>query len=245
MATTSKAQFLTEVQTLLKNRYKLEPGPEKLSILESVIYGICHEDSTRGSATQALGYFKENFFDWNEVRVSSLEELQGVLKDLDQPEVRAFRVRRFLRQMFEKTYGFTLDVLLKKPQKEALKALEEYEALESDYVMAAVTRLALAGHAIPVDAPALRALTRLGVAEGEADLATLRATLERAVPKNRGTEFADLIEELAHDTCVEGVPDCPRCELQHICPTAQEIKANGAVAKTSARVKNTRSKTSD
>ncbi len=245
MATTSKAQFLTEVQTLLKSRYKLEPGPEKLSVLESVIYGICHEDATRALAIHALKQFKDGFFDWNEVRVSSLEEIQGVLKEFDQAEGKAFRVRRFLRQMFEKTYGFSLDLLLKKPQKESIKALEEYEALGSDYVMATVTRLALAGHAIPIDAPSLRALTRLGVAEGEVDVSTLRASLERAVPKNRGAEFADLIEELAHDTCVEGEPECPRCELQKICPTAQEIKANGVAPKAAIKGKSGRLKASE
>jgi len=242
MATTSKAQFLTEVQTLLKNRYKLEPGLEKLSILESVIYGICHEDATRSGATRALAHFKEGFFDWNEVRVSSLEEIQGVVKELDRPEEKAFRVRRFLRQLFEKTYGFSLDALAKKPQKEAIKALEDYEAMGLDYVMATVTRLALAGHAIPVDAASLRALTRLGVAEGEADVTALRATLERAVPKNRGAEFADLIEELVHDTCVAGVPDCPRCELVKICPTGQDRLTNGSPTKAPVKGKASRTK---
>ncbi len=246
MATTSKAQFLTEVQALLKSRYPLEPGPDKLSILESVVYGICHEDSTRKLASHALTQLKENFFDWNEIRVSSLEELQGTLKELDDAEGRAFRVRRFLRQLFEKTYGFSLDALLKKPQKESLKALEEYEALSSDYLMATVTRLALAGHAIPLDAPAVRALTRLGVGDGEeADVVSLRAIVERAVPKNRGTEFADLLEELAHDTCVAGVPDCPRCELQKICPTGQDQAAYGTASKAAAKGKATRTKTSD
>jgi endonuclease-3 len=62
------------------------------------------------------------------------------------------------------------------------------------------------------------------VAEGEIDAHSLRAILERAVPKNRGAEFADLLEELAHDTCVEGVPDCPRCELRKICPTGRARK---------------------
>src|ERR1700678_864218 len=37
MATTSKAQFLTEIQALLKKRYKFEPAAEKLTILESVV----------------------------------------------------------------------------------------------------------------------------------------------------------------------------------------------------------------
>ena len=224
MATTSKAQFLTEVHALLKKRYKVEPSAEKFSILESVVYGIAHEDSTREQANQALSRFKDDFFDWNEVRVSSLEEIEGVLAGMPERETRAFRLRRFLRQLFEKTYGFTLDHLAKKPQKESLKALEEYEAFGSDYVLATVTRLALGGHAIPVDASVLRACRRLGVAEEEADAATLRATLERAIPKNRGPETGELLEDLAHDTCVEGDPDCPRCELQTICPTGRAYK---------------------
>ena len=53
--------------------------------------------------------FKDDFFDWNEVRVSSLEEIQGILAGMTDAEGRAFRVRRFLRQLFEKTYGFNLD----------------------------------------------------------------------------------------------------------------------------------------
>ena len=245
MATMSKAQFLTEVQTLLKERYKLEPGPEKLSILEAVVFAICHEDATRGEAVRVLNHFKANFFDWNEVRVTSLDEIQSVFKMHDKPEARAFQIRRFLRQLFEKTYGFSLDALLKKPQKESIKSLEEYEVFGSDYVMATVTRLALAGHAIPVDAPAIRALTRLGVVEDEVDVATNRATLERVVPKNRGAEFGDLIDELAHDTCLPGEPDCPRCELQKICPTGQDYKAQTGVPKVGIKAKGNRSKASD
>ena len=50
------------------------------------------------------------------------------------------------------------------------------------------------------------------------------------MPKNRGREFADLIEELAHDTCVEGEPDCPRCELRKICPTGHGPRAEAEAA---------------
>src|SRR6185437_3433789 len=88
MATPSKTQFLTEVHALLKKRYKIEPAADKLSILEAVIYGICHEDSTREQANRALSRFKEGFFDWNEVRVSSLEEIQGALAGMSDAEGR-------------------------------------------------------------------------------------------------------------------------------------------------------------
>ena len=138
------------------------------------------------------------------------------------PQERAQRIRRFLRQLFEKTYAFSLEALTKKPLKEALKVLHAFEAFSSDYVTATVIQQALGGHAIPVDAETRRALDRLGI--HEPDVHALRSVLERAVPKNRGVEFVELLEELAHDTCVPGDPDCPRCELRKMCPFAQTRK---------------------
>jgi endonuclease III len=240
MATQSKAQYLADIQALLKKRYKPSPAPPKLSVFESVIYGICHEDATRTQADAAMEAFRTGFFDWNEVRVSPIAEIQGVFERLRIPdaEERAGRLRRFLRQLFEKFYGFNLDALMKKPLKDATKSLQEFEALHRDFVLATVIRLGLGGHAIGIDRPTRRALERLGVAEPKQDDATLRAALERAVPKTKGNEFVDLIEDLAHDTCVEGEPDCPRCELRKPCPTSKirkpEPAAKGVVKASAA-----------
>ena len=41
------------------------------------------------------------------------------------------------------------------------------------------------------------------------------------MPKSRGAEFDDLLEALAHDTCIEGEPHCPSCVLVKLCPTGQ------------------------
>jgi endonuclease-3 len=202
MATQSKAQFLTDVYTLLKRRYKpkADRNAGRLSVLKAVVYGICHEDTTRENANQALSRFKDEFFDWNEVRVSGIEEIRESLAGIPDPEEKARRIRRFLRQLFSRTYGFNLDALAKKPLKEALKVLQTYEAFSSDYVLATVILQALGGHAIPIDKDTHRALERLGITE--ATVPELRAVLERAVPKNRGGEFLDLIEDLSNDTCV-------------------------------------------
>src|SRR4051812_41594079 len=238
MAAPSKAQLLNEVHTLLKKRYKLEPRTDRLSVLEAIVYGICHEGTTREQANQALNRFRDHFFDWNEVRVSSIEEIRDVLAGQPDAEERATSLRRFLRQLFEKTYAFSLDALAKKPLKESVKSLQDFEALASDYVLATVIQQALGGHAIPVDAPMLRALERLGVVEDSTDVPSVRSLLERAVPKNRGSEFVDLMEELAHDTCAPGPPDCPRCELRKICPTGLARLAPDKVAsKTATKVK--------
>jgi endonuclease III len=224
MATQSKSQLLTDVHALLKRRYKpkADPNTTRLSVLKAVVYGICHEDTTREQANQAISRFNDEFFDWNEIRVSSLEEIQESLAGIAEPEPKAKRIRRFLRQLFKRTYAFNLDALVKKPLKDALKVLQTYEAFSSDYVTATVIQQALGGHAIPVDKATCRVLHRLGISEP--DVSALRAIVERAVPKNRGVEFLDLIEDLANDTCVEETPDCPHCELRKICAFAQTHK---------------------
>jgi endonuclease III len=255
MATQSKTQLLSNVHTMLKRRYKpkAERNASRLSVLKAVVYGICHEDTTREHANQALSRFKDEFFDWNEIRVSDAEEIQESLAGIPDPLTRAQRIRRFLRQLFNRTYGFTLDSLAKKPLKEALKVLQTYDAFASDYVTATVIQQALGGHAIPIDKAAHRVFDRLGISES--DVPALRAILERAVPKNRGGEFVDLIEELANDTCLETNPECPRCELRKVCAYAVTRKqeahtaahlSRAAVARaTKEAIKTTKGKGSD
>ncbi len=91
MATQSKTQLLTNIHALLKKRYKpkTDPNPARLSVLKAVVYGICHEDTTREQANQALSRFQDEFFDWNEFRVSSLEEIQETLAGIPDPDDRA------------------------------------------------------------------------------------------------------------------------------------------------------------
>jgi endonuclease-3 len=240
MATQSKAKLLTDVYTLLKRRYKpkADRSAVRLSVLKAVVYGICHEATTREQANQALSRFKDEFFDWNEVRVSSLDEIQESLAGIPEPAERAQRIRRFLRQLYNRTYGFTLDALAKKPLKDALKVLQTYDAFESDYVTATVVQQALGGHAIPIDKDTRRALERLGISEST--VPELRAVLERAVPKNRGAEVIDLLEDLANDTCVEGEPECHRCELRKICSFALTRKHEAADSPPSGRAARSR-----
>ncbi len=229
MATQSKTQYLTDLQAYLKRKYKpkAEAPAGRLSIIEAVVFGICHEDATREQANQALSRFKDQFFNWNEVRVSPLVEIEETLAGLPDAAARAHRIRRFLRQLFEKTYGFSLDQLTKKPLKEAIKSLQAFEAFKSDYVTATVVQQALGGHAIPIDGLTAKAFEQLGL--HEADVPTLRSLIERAIPKNRGAEFVDLLEEMAHDPAFEDDPKRPLWEHgpkpQVEAPAAKPAKA--------------------
>src|SRR5581483_11313563 len=182
--TTNKQRLFTNLLAHLPKGAKGEP--EAKPVLESFIYAICREGVTREQADRAYRNLQGQFFDWNEIRVSSARELADVIDELPDAESRGQRIIDFLQEVFETTFSFDLEGIQKKGVKQAAKQLSRYQAA-NDFTIAWVTQQSLGGHAIPLDGPSLRLLRRLGVIDGDQDdLETLRATIEHQVPKNKG-----------------------------------------------------------
>jgi endonuclease III len=223
----------TNKQKLVSQLFTLHKGPkfaesEGRLVLEQFLYAICREGVTRDAADQAYAALRERFFDWNEVRVSSTREIADTIDEyLPDGEARGQRLIDFLQEVFETTFSFDLEGLQKKGLKQAAKQLARYQAA-NDYAVAWVVQKSLGGHAIPLDAAALRVLRRLGILEDGHDLEELRASLEHQIPKVKGPEFIDLISVLAEDHCWEGDPACPACPLHKGCPTGIDMKMAAA-----------------
>ncbi len=233
--TTNKQRVLTHLFTALKKR---APGPaEERSVLEQLLYAVCRQGATREQADQAFRTLRERFFDWNEVRVSSVREIEEVFADMPDAEARAQRLISLLQEVFETTFSFDLEGLHKKGMKQAAKQLSRYQGA-NDYTVAWVTQQSLGGHAIPLDKETIRVLRRLGLLEeDQEDLEALRGTVERLVPKARGQLFNDLVSIVADEFCWEESPNCSACPLRHECPTGQESRRPAAAADRAARPK--------
>ena len=138
--------------------------------------------------------------------------------------------------MFETTFSFDLEPLHKKPLKQAAKQLSRFQAA-NDYAVAWVVQQSLGGHAIPLDAPSLRLLRRLGlIEEDQEDLEAISASLEHQIPKARTPLFSDLISHVAAEICWEDAPQCTECPLLSECPTGRAAREAVAAARPS-RVK--------
>src|SRR5947209_2030820 len=130
----NKQRLLNHLFTALSKRYQAD-GEECRPVLEQFIYGLCREGASPERAARAFKGLQERFFDWNEIRVSSVREVEEALSDLPGAEGRAERLIHFLQEVFEKRFAFDLEDLHKKGLKVAAKQLAGYEAA-NEYVSA-------------------------------------------------------------------------------------------------------------
>jgi endonuclease-3 len=251
-AITNKQQLLNQAYTALKKKYPLTPPrTDPRPVLEELIYAILREGTTREDADRAYDALRKSFIDWNEIRVSTVQEVADVIRPLPGAGLRAGWIIAVLMAVFEMSYSYDLDELGKKGLKQAARQLGRYfdpkdlEKLDlkqaakqvakqstrfknvNDYAVAWVIQRTFGGHAIPLDGPTLRVLQRLGVVEDAEpeSLESLRGSIEHVIPKARGPEFTELMSVHAKETCVEGTPHCPACPLKADCPAGQQFLA--------------------
>ena len=124
----------------------------------SMMLGMRHYEA----AERVFQSLVSDYYDWNEVRVSTVRELAEVCKPLNDPIEAATRIKRVLQSVFETHYSFDLEPLKKQNIGAAVKTLEKYNG-SSPFVVAFVTQQALGGHSIPTNQGLLESLRIVGV----------------------------------------------------------------------------------
>lgn len=241
MSQTPRTRLVHKIHALLRKKYDPPGRRPSLTVLEQVVLAVLSEGTTTAAADAVFHKLKTEYFDWNEVRVSSIAELQEALASLPDRAQRAIRLKACLKYVFESDYSFDVDHYRKLTQKEAVRRLEKLPQ-SSPYLAARVIRDGLGGNAVPLDAPAIRALTRLGLIDAKNPPDAVAASLERTIPRVRQFEFCHLLAELAADTCVEAEPNCKPCCLVEMCPAGQQRLAELKAAAESAKRGSRRSK---
>lgn len=198
MTTPNRAATLTKTHKVLKRAYKPTLTKGDAPLMECLLFASCLENAHYDAAQEAFAKLQAAFFDWNEIRVSTVKELAEVLHALPDANEAAARVKGVLQSVFESDYSFDLENLKKQNIGAAVKRLQKLQGATT-FNVAYATQHALGGHAIPVDKGTLGSLYVLGViSESEAASGTVPG-IERAIPKSKGQEFASLLHELGAD----------------------------------------------
>jgi endonuclease-3 len=195
MATPNRSALIERTIKVLRKHFKPVQPPKERTLFEHLMFACVLEDSPHDAAEHVFNTLKQDYFGWNEVRVSTIRELTDVMKPLVNPPESASRLKQSLHAVFESVYEFDIESLKKQNIGQAVKQLQRYNGT-TPFAVAYVTQHALGGHSIPLNQGALVALRAVGViSEDEFDKNVVPG-LERTVPKSKGAEVGSLLHQL-------------------------------------------------
>ncbi|MCA9069594.1 MAG: hypothetical protein KDA84_11755, partial [Planctomycetaceae bacterium] len=145
-----KQAILKKLFPILKKQYKSSVPKYEMPVLETLIYGVCLEDASHEQADAAQERMDELFHDYNEMRVSSITELNQIFEGMDSPDLRSLRIRSILHHVFEDNYEFEFEGLKRKTLELATKQLNKIRDL-SPFIKNFALQVALGSHLVPID----------------------------------------------------------------------------------------------
>ena len=193
-----RAALLKKLFPIIKKHYKVQIPKGNKPVLETMLYAICLEDSTVEEADLSFKRLFTEFPDLNEVRVSTVGEIERAFEGQTASEWRAFRVISVLKFVFDKSYSFEFESLRKKTLDLATKQLAKIKDLPAfvrDYTLHEVT----GAHLIPIDPAFARLLVWLGLAMPNQTPEQMGEMMKAAVRKAEVETFVFTFRCLAAD----------------------------------------------
>src|SRR5436189_5279225 len=127
MSGPNRSVLISKIYKVLKQHYKPTEPAGSRPLLELMLFGCCLENAHYDKAEKTYENLVSSFFDWNEVRVSTVNELAEAMKDLPEPAMAAANLKFILQTVFEANYSFDLEPLKKQNLGVAIKRLEKLE----------------------------------------------------------------------------------------------------------------------
>lgn len=197
-----RAAILKKLLPAIKKHYKVVLPKHDRPVLETMLFAICLEDASVEEAEAAYDRLIKEFPDLNEIRVSSISEIERAFHGLPRSEWRAFHVRSVLQYVFEKSFAFEFESLRKKTLELAQKQLGKIKNL-SNFVRNYTLQSVIGAHQIPVDESMSRALVWLGLVPPRQDSDQMAETMRAVVRKAEVLQFCFSLRCLATDKLVQ------------------------------------------
>ena len=196
MSAPNRAAKFNKLHRVAKKHYPVVKPPAGRSVLEHLLYACCLQNSNFEDADEALAQIQRNYFDWNEVRVTTVNELAKVMSCLSEPMPAAMRLKKTLNWVFETYYAFDIDFMRKENLGKAVQKLNKGRWI-TPFVVSYVAQNGLGGHQIAADEAMIDLMYIIGAIDEKEKEAGKITGLERSIPKTKGVDFFSTVHQLA------------------------------------------------
>lgn len=193
-----KSQVCRKLVLALQKLYGKSVPKIELSVVETLLFATCLEDNPWAPAESGFRKLMAAYFDLNEIRVSSVSELEQTLAPLKDASWKGLRIRSILRYVFETTYSYDFEKLRRQTLEQSVKTLKKVNDI-SPFIRDFVLHEILGSHVVCLDNSMLTAARWLGLVPANADLFDASEFLKGGVKKSEVSEFCHLLRSLATD----------------------------------------------
>jgi endonuclease-3 len=222
---------LTRVVRTLEEKYGPHIYPEDVtSPLEQIVFAVLAAKNPVTNARKALRDLKDDYVDWNEVRVSTVRHLEETLeKARIEPTARyAELLKGLLESTFNEVCRVSLDTLKTDGPEKARKTVAKLDVLEpheQQYLLVG----AGVEEAPPLDPATDRICARIGIFAADDAPPKRRKLLEQNIAAQDALRFHHLMVEHGKKLCTEDAPKCAKCPVQQECDYFKATEARRKV----------------
>ena len=182
------AEYAPRLKKLL-NRLKRQGVPKvKDSMIDptsALVLGCLSSVTTETKARSAFNKLANNYVDFNELRVSRVEEVTEVLgREFPQAKEISSKITRLLKQIYSELDSLDMSDMCNGSKREAKAFLQRLEDA-TPYVVSRVMLQSVQAHAFPVHEQMLKMLRKEEVVSAEAKEADVQGFLERQISANK------------------------------------------------------------
>jgi len=189
-------EYAQRLRKLYRELKRAHPKVEKRTYddpAEALISGIVSERLSESAAHKALKEIRSAFVDWNDLRVSRIEEIVEALGvNSDSNRAAAFALTTALRGIFDEHHKISLQVLKRLGKRPARQGLEKLEGV-SRFVVNYCMLTSIQAHAVPLTQNMIDYLRRNEIIDPEADEEDIEGFLTRQVAAKDAYEFYCLL----------------------------------------------------
>jgi endonuclease III len=199
------------------------PNADGRTLLEVGFLCVLNRRLSEGASEKTLQALAATYPDWNELRVSQVQEFQHLIQTKsNELALQVGRdVREYLQEIYQKIHGFNLDAL-KGDMAEAARFASHLPFLGAS-IGHYLLHLALPDET-PISPAVVRTLDRLGLAKRTTSIKKAQAGVDSLVPAESRKDFSYRMGLVIERWCDAKKPLCWECPLVPNCPFGKKVE---------------------
>ena len=226
-----RARKLRTVVSKLEGIFGRRRRRRRPETLETVLLAIVADGVTDARGEGVFENLKQEVVDWNELRVTQVTEIQGMLGGLPQAGVKAEVIRNFLGKVFGIANESVAEFMQKWSGAKASAFLGEVEGMTESMRSRALLK-GFEVDVLPITVDIVRVVKRLGVVEGHLSQEKVHEFLKEVLAPKRTYAFFHLVNEHADKYCQQRSPLCEACPVNKQCDKYKSDKEKGGTGTT-------------